>query len=338
MLSTALIGCGAIAHEHMRYLERSPLTRVVAVCDASRAAGRYFQERFGIPSAFTEVSELLRTARPDVVHVLTPPKTHAAIVEAALQAGAHVFCEKPIALTLAELDRIEEVARTTGRRYAESHNYRFNDPIIALDRLVKGGRLGSIRAVDVLLAVPMAPDALGSAAGAVHDYLTHACYLLLEFAGSPAAMQVDGAHWALVDGPASARFNDLAALLSCADVRASLRISGSIRPMAFRVAVKGTSGMAEAELFQPFLREEYLHTEGQFGPLLDLARNGSGQLKSAAVNLKDKVNQHGAYHGLVRLLSGFYEALVAGAEPPVTALQIRRTLTLIEDLVKRVPS
>ena len=335
MLKTALIGCGAIAHEHMGYLERSTVTKVVAVCDASAAAGRYFRERFGIPASFTDAAEMLGTVKPDVVHVLTPPRTHASLVATALQAGAHVFCEKPIALTLGEHDRIKELARSTGRRYMESHN--FNDQIMALDELVRTNRLGSLRAVDVLMAVPMVADDLGSPAGAVHDYLTHACYLLLQFLDPQAPVRLAGTHWALVDGAPQARFNDLSALLSCGDAMASLRISATIRPMAFRVGLKGTRGMAEVELFQPSVRKEFQHDDGQFGPTLDMARNGAGQLGSAAGNLKDKLLQRGVYHGLVRLLSGFYDAVGSGAEPPVTPTQIRRTLSLIEELISRVP-
>lgn len=338
MLKTALIGCGAIAHEHYRYLQQSPLTKVVAVCDRSPAAGRYFRERFGVPTSFTDASEMLDTVKPDVVHVLTPPSTHADLVVSSLAAGAHVFCEKPIALSLAALAQIEEAARRADRYYAENHNYRFNDPIRRLDALITANRLGAVRQVDLLLAVPMADSDLGSPAGAVHDYLTHAAYLALHFMDAKAPAEVVGADWALIDGPAGARYSEMSALVRCGDTRASIRISGSIRPMAFRVAVRGTKGMAEAELFQPYVRQEFQHDSGQFGPLLDLGGNGLRQVRSAAGNLRDKIRQHGAYVGLVNLLGQFYEAIQAGRTPPVSATQIRRSAQLIEDLIAKVPA
>ena len=338
MLKTALIGCGAIAHEHYRYLETSDRTRVVAVCDRSPAAGRYFRERFGVPASFTDAAEMLETVRPDVVHVLTPPATHSDLVIAALGAGAHVFCEKPIALDLEALGRIEAAAGAADRHYCENHNYRFNDPIRQLDGLIDSDRIGPVRQVDLLMAVPMAPADLGSPAGAVHDYLTHASYLSLHFMDAQAPADVVGVDWALIDAPASSRYTEMSALIRCGDARASIRISGSIRPMAFRVAVRGTRGMAEAELFQPFVRQEFQHDSGQFGPLLDLSGNGLREIGSAARNLQNKIRQYGAYAGLVSLLDQFYVALAERRPPPVTASQIRRASTLIEDLIARVPA
>jgi predicted dehydrogenase len=79
---------------------------------------------------FRSLEELLEQARPDIVVVATPPESHAQLCVSALEAGAHVICEKPFVSSVAEADRVLEVARANGRRVAVNHEFRYM-PIFA---------------------------------------------------------------------------------------------------------------------------------------------------------------------------------------------------------------
>src|SRR5579872_3751173 len=105
-LRTAVIGCGAIANEHLSYLSRSRWTELAAVCDVSPISASFAQERFGASSGFTDVTAMLRDAQPDVVHVLTPPQTHTSLIRMSLDQSAHVICEKPMTASANETEAL----------------------------------------------------------------------------------------------------------------------------------------------------------------------------------------------------------------------------------------
>src|SRR5690606_27166749 len=100
---------------------------------------------------YTDAAAMLAEVRPDIVHVLTPPQTHAPLVRQALAAGAHVICEKPMTGTAEETGALLDAAAAAGRVLVESRNLLFNDPVIALLEAIRAGRLGEIRECDVLL-------------------------------------------------------------------------------------------------------------------------------------------------------------------------------------------
>ncbi|HUI25909.1 MAG TPA: Gfo/Idh/MocA family oxidoreductase, partial [Candidatus Kryptonia bacterium] len=91
-LSVALVGCGRIAQVHQQYLAEIPEAELVAVCDADAAARSAMSARAAVP-AYASFDELLRCAAPQVVHIVTPPPTHAPLALRALASGAHVFIE-----------------------------------------------------------------------------------------------------------------------------------------------------------------------------------------------------------------------------------------------------
>ena len=192
-LRAAVIGCGAIAHEHLAYLAASPRVELVAVCDASKATASFMRERFGAGAWFTDAAAMLQQLPVDVVHVLTPPQSHAALIQLCLETRAHVICEKPMTQSAPETEALLEKARQHGRVLIESRNLLFNDVAIAIDGLAANGRLGSVREVDVLLSLDLTAGPFGDLnltgpgvqlpGGAVHDFLPHLAYLFLHFAG-----------------------------------------------------------------------------------------------------------------------------------------------------------
>jgi predicted dehydrogenase len=144
-VGVAIIGAGAIAQAHLYSFQRaSAQARLVVVCDSDEARARAAAERFGVAFACRDYRDAL--ARDDVqaVSICTPPYTHLEIATAALRAGKHVLCEKPVTPTLAGLDTIAEEERASGRVFAAVFQLRFGRGAQQVRLLVDEGRFGRL--------------------------------------------------------------------------------------------------------------------------------------------------------------------------------------------------
>src|SRR5437764_15460150 len=106
MLKVAIAGCGKIADAHAAQLQRIKGCEIVAVCDREELMAQQLFERFPIKRWFSDVSEMLREARPDVVHITTPPQSHFELGKQCLEAGAHIYVEKPFTLYTAQTEEL----------------------------------------------------------------------------------------------------------------------------------------------------------------------------------------------------------------------------------------
>ena len=115
----AIIGCGMICNAaHMpsiTELKKKGLAEVVAVADIREQAARETAERWGIPAWYTDPQQMLDEVKPDWVSVCTPNVYHKQWSIAALRAGAHVMCEKPIALKYQDAKEMFEEADKAGK-------------------------------------------------------------------------------------------------------------------------------------------------------------------------------------------------------------------------------
>jgi len=115
---------------------------VVAVSQRDEAGARKVAEAYGVPHVFTRWEELLEKARPQVVVIATPPHLHLPIARAAFAAGAHVLCEKPLALSRAESEAMLDAARRAGRVAMTAFNWRFPAAMQRLHALLREGAVG----------------------------------------------------------------------------------------------------------------------------------------------------------------------------------------------------
>jgi predicted dehydrogenase len=141
-LRAAIVGTGAIANAHAASLETTPGARLAAVADRDPDHARAFAGRWGGPTVFDSLDELLESGTVDVLHVCTPPGVHAAQAIAALDAGLHVICEKPAALSLDELDAMTDAAARNDRRLAIVFQQRTGTAAAHVRALLDSGALG----------------------------------------------------------------------------------------------------------------------------------------------------------------------------------------------------
>jgi len=356
-LRAAVVGSGAISKEHLTFLSgRSQIAgdvtdriELAAVCDLSPVAARYAADEFGIGQTHTDVGEMLDAAALDVVHILTPPATHVRLATAALEAGADVICEKPIAGSTGELEQLLAASRQFGRQVMESHNYRFNDEYLAVRDALNQGRLGDLTEVEVRICLPVL-DPTGRfgdvnlpspihmmPAGVIHDFTTHFAYLLLGLSDNVKFHRIAAA-WSNHRGAAHFRFDDLDALLigdgPSGPVHARLRFDAGSAPDAFTLIVRGTRGWMETDFFQPHLRCVEPRPGGaQLSPIVNHLANGFGLVRDGVTNFGRKLLQQTPYHGLHRMLDETYRALGDGAPLPVSPDDMLAASHLVDQLL-----
>src|SRR5262245_28277633 len=125
-MKVGIIGCGQIATIHIPYILAQPDARIVGLADASEGRARELAARFHISSVHSTLGDLLEAEHPDVVHILTPPQTHAGLAIEAMEAGCHVLVEKPMAASLKEAEAMEAVAQRHGVKLCVDHNHLFD--------------------------------------------------------------------------------------------------------------------------------------------------------------------------------------------------------------------
>jgi predicted dehydrogenase len=142
-IGVAIIGCGGITlQNHLPGLALCAETRVVALCDSNPATLEKAARDTGITVTSTNYEELVRRDDVDAVIIATPNITHAPIALAAISAGKHVLCEKPIAMNGSEAVRMAAAADAAGVRHMTAFTYRFVPAMRYLRHLVARGDLG----------------------------------------------------------------------------------------------------------------------------------------------------------------------------------------------------
>lgn len=142
-----IIGCGGIANgKHLPSLSKLKNIQLTAFCDIVPERAEEAAAQYGIEGAkiYTDFRELLKDGSLDIVHVLTPNDSHADISIAALEAGKHVMCEKPMAKTAADARRMVEAAKRTGKKLTIGYNNRFREDSMYLKKMCQEGKLGHI--------------------------------------------------------------------------------------------------------------------------------------------------------------------------------------------------
>jgi predicted dehydrogenase len=142
MLKVAIVGCGKIADSHALQIQRIEGCEIVGVCDREPLMAKQLYERFPVKDYFTDLTELVDRARPDVIHITTPAESHFDIAKFCLEQGCHVYVEKPFTLYAEQAQRLVDLAERRGVKLTVGHNDQFSHVARRMRALVQGGYLG----------------------------------------------------------------------------------------------------------------------------------------------------------------------------------------------------
>jgi predicted dehydrogenase len=142
MLKIAIVGCGKIADDHAQQITRIKDCEIVGVCDREPLMARQLYERFPVKRYFSDIQELLNEAKPDVVHITTPPDSHFDLAKICLEWGCNVYVEKPFTLSEGEARRLITLAEERRLKVTAGHDDQFRHAARRMRALVKDGFLG----------------------------------------------------------------------------------------------------------------------------------------------------------------------------------------------------
>jgi len=120
------------------------MVRVAAICDQVQERAQSLADQYKVPKVYTDWRRMIEEERPDIVSVCLPNVLHREVTIAALEAGAHVLCEKPLATSVAEAHEMFDAARRAGRVLMAAQHFRFEAAAQAIKRVVDSGALGQI--------------------------------------------------------------------------------------------------------------------------------------------------------------------------------------------------
>ena len=184
-LRVGIVGAGQMARQHARAIGRLPqLATVAAVVDPDVAAIEAIRLIQPGVAGFPSLRELLQSEMVDVVHVCTPPETHEALTEQALEADRHVYVEKPFVGTRRAAERLVRLAESRGLRICPGHQLLYESPSrTALDLLPALGQLTHVESYFSFRAMKHNPNGRAPLRDDLQllDILPHPVYLLLDF-------------------------------------------------------------------------------------------------------------------------------------------------------------
>lgn len=347
-MKVALVGCGIISKHHLNAAARYPGAEVVGIADTDIARAREQARRFSVPRAFDNLTDLLKL-RPDVVHVLTPPLSHEPLVIEALLAGAHVYVEKPMAISAAACENMQRAAVRAKRELCVGHSLLFTPAMVRAREILDSGRAGEVVQAEASFNYDVRRNpgyrqghwAKSLPGGLAEDLAVHPASILVSLLGEPRrTVAVSRLNAAIPDGKTA----DIRAAVEADRGLGTLAISLRAHPdmalvdicctrMMLRLNISSMSATVYRELPVPKALGRALSN-------IDIAAQLTGGTLSAAWKLaRRKVD--GSY-GIVPLVHAFYTAIQSGKRAPVgpaegaLAVGMMRSLWPQEELTTRM--
>ena len=175
-VNIAIFGVGRIGKIHLKNLLRFPGVNVVAVADTHYPADE-FKKDFKDVFFSSNPEEVLALPAVEAVLICTPTSSHAAMIELALQSGKHIFCEKPVDLSLERTKALVDMANKSSIKLMLGFNRRFDPDFLQARKSIQAGRIGDIQIVKITGRDPGLPplDYIKNSGGlfmdmAIHDF------------------------------------------------------------------------------------------------------------------------------------------------------------------------
>ena len=328
MMKVAIVGFGFMGRMHYGNWKKVRGAKVVAICDANLAqlttvtggniAGMDASTDFTGISVYDDFAKMLAAGGFDAVDITLPTPLHPGMAVDALKAGFHVLCEKPMALTVKECDRMLKAAEQTGKKLLVAHCLRFWPEYVALRKLVESGKYGKVVAADFLRS-SNPPDPKGphgwfldekKSGGCLLDMHIHDADVIACLFGKPQSVSA----WTHVRGDGALDYAQLRYVYP--DKVVSSIVSWAASPTlgfeaTYRVTFEGATVILDAKRTDPFM--VYPAKGKPFAP---------------------KVSKMNGYEGELR----YFTDLVAGKadESVLTARDARDAIALVEKAKRTV--
>lgn len=341
-LKVALLGCGQIADAHLQEIRKLPsLVTPVAVCDLHQDQADQAARRYQVPAAYNDLDTMLERERPDIVHVTTPAHTHAPLSVKLLQAGVHVYVEKPFAIDLPEAQTVVDAANATGQLLCLGHDQLFDPIWLDLKALVDTGEIGAVTHVESILGYPIGGNfgrqvtvdpnhwVRKLPGGLFQNTMQHPLYRITDYLLDEQP-QID-AHWYRSEGRDFP--TELTVMLRGKSVTANLLFATNIQAQRI-TRVYGKQGAYEFDPDgQTIRRIRQPAAPGAFGKIempFRQWREGAGNLRRNLMRFaRSDIHYFGGMRGL---FESFYRTVRDGGELPIAYDEMLRITRLMDEI------
>lgn len=329
-LRVALFGAGRHAQHHARAILRCPDAELVAVADPSAPARAAMQEITPGLQGFSTPEELLGGVQVDVVHICTPPASHAALAIQALSAGCHIYVEKPFTERSDEARDVLELAEARGLLVCAGHQLLFEPPTRVLEHYL--GAVRRIAHVESYFSFRTVRHAPGGrrvlrADQQLLDILPHPVYLLLRMLERSS------------DGPVEltalqvSHAGTVHALVRRGAVTGALVVTLEGRPVESYLRVVGTNGTLLADYVRGTVQRSIGPGSSGIDKLFAPYRQAWQVLTGSTIAFGRRfLKRQASYPGLVELFSAFYESIRKREPSPVSPQSLLDTVRICEQV------
>ncbi len=340
-LRVGIVGCGTIFHYHQAFVRSYPGATLCAVADRDEKALRKASGEYGIANCYRDLEEMVRAEATDVIHITTPPQTHAALAESALNLKNHVFVEKPMTLDHRSAVRLYDVAAGNGVRLCVDHNHLFDPWMLKAKEVLRDLSPQDVTYVESYYGInPRIPEIMGYRkvneiswifslpGGLFHDFLSHPLYLMLEYTGRPMRMQTTARSCgALIQGLS----DELHIMVEGERAVGKLTISFNARPFQHFLKIYHKKAIVTVDFNNMTMIANRL--TGLPGAVTKIAGN-LGAARALSTQTFSNVYRFltgklKPYSGMRNLIHGFYDSILQAAEmpvPPESALAVLETM------------
>ncbi len=352
MLNVGIVGCGKIADGHVEEIQKLGMARVAAVCDLEPVLAEQLSRRYSIPHSYVDFDRMLRENSLDVIHIATPPQSHLMLARKSVEAGCHVFLEKPLALNAADGRSLISMFEASGRKLTINYWYNFEAPALALKDFVAKGQLGEPVHIESVYGYDLS-DSFGSSLDSddrhwIHqlpgklfqNVIDHAVNKITPFLPDEPVEIIARAYRRGESNPNNANeiLNELRVMILCGGVSAYLTFSAGARPVGHTLRVYGTKNTVNVDYtFRTISIENRQTIPSALGRLLPPFQSSWHWLQQATHNAREFAGSRFHYFaGLNRLITLFYESILQDTPPPIPYAEMLRVSEIIDEISAQV--
>lgn len=358
MLKIAIVGCGKFADEHVKEIVKLKNVRIAAACDTEQLMAEQLADRYGISRTFLSADEMLAQVKPDVVHITTPPVNHYALAKKCLEAGCHVYVEKPFTLHFQETEALIVLAEKRNLKITVGHNYQFNPAAERMRRIVRSGFLGEGRPVHIesMYCYGWLNSDYGKAVlndpyhwvrhlpgQLLHNVISHGVARIAEFIHDEnPEVQVIGYQSRLlreIENETSL-VDELRVIIRDDGLSAFFTFSSDIQPGLNEMRIYGTkNSLMINDTYQSVIKIRNKTYKSYLQWLIPNYQFHKQYVSNFYHTLRNCLNYN--YHfnyGLKNLIEAFYSAVIYNNEPPISYKEIRLTAKIMETIFNKLSS
>ncbi|OGP93041.1 MAG: hypothetical protein A2156_03930 [Deltaproteobacteria bacterium RBG_16_48_10] len=331
MIKVGIVGCGLIGDVHLKILKSMKNIHVVGIADQDLKRAESLASRGKVGVFAGDLKALLELAKPEAVHILTPPFTHASLTCAALQAGCHVYVEKPMALTTQEAQLMVATAFERKRLLTVGHNNLFSPVVREACERVNDGYIGKLIGINVFHgSLPIhAPWIYRLPSGPWFNDVDHLLYLSRLFMGDADVVRAVG--FSAVE---KSRVDELHLALRHSGGWSSLTYSTLAAPFQIRITLFGDRQTLELDLISEImvaLRPFDMHRWFRKGVMsVDVA--SQVLLRTGWQAIRVLAGCERGHSGHRFLIEAFYRAINEGLPSPVSPDHCLRIVEIKEEI------